>query len=41
MFFLDKGTHGQAAEDCVIRREIQESQRDTEKVNTRENGLNV
>lgn len=34
-FFKDKVTHGQAAEDCVIRGEIQKSQRDLEKVSTR------
>lgn len=31
--FLDEGAHGQAAEDGVIRGEVQESQRDAEKVN--------
>ena len=31
--FLDKGAHGQAAEDCVNGWTVQESQRDTEKVN--------
>lgn len=34
VLFLDKGAHGPPAEDGVIRREVQESQRDTEKVNT-------
>lgn len=31
--FLDKGTDGQAAEDCVFRGEIQKPQGDTQKVN--------
>lgn len=33
LFYLDEGAHGQAAEDGVIRGEVQESQRDAEKVN--------